>query len=461
MTPGTLKSSNPANGEILREYPSMTDLEVNKTLDLVHEAYKAWRTVPYPRRRELMMQADKLLLDRKDDLAKLATQEMGKVLKEGVAEVEKCAWVCRYYATEAENFLRDQEVVTDQMRSFVSYQPIGVVLAVMPWNFPYWQVFRFAAPTMMGGNAAVLKHASNVPGCALAIEEIFRDAGFPPNLFRTLMIGSDKVESVIASQKVRAVTLTGSTGAGRAVASAAGYHLKKTVLELGGSDPYIVLSDADINLAAKVCTQSRLLNSGQSCIAAKRFIVVEEVYDQFLEAFTKAMAAKRMGDPMASDTDIGPQASLKLRDELHQQVLDSVEAGARCVLGGKIPPGEGAYYPATVLADVKPGMPAYNEELFGPVASVIKVKDVDEAVQVANDSDFGLGGGVFTANIDQGVKIARDRVDTGSIVVNGFTKSDPRLPFGGIKDSGYGRELSHFGLYEFMNIKSVSVAPPG
>lgn len=460
MTPATLKSSNPANGEMLKEYPSMTDLEVSSTLDLAHQAFEDWKIVPYPRRRELMLQADKLLLDRKDDLAKLATQEMGKVLKEGVAEVEKCAWVCRYYATEAQNFLRDKEVVTDQMRSFVSYQPIGVVLAVMPWNFPYWQVFRFAAPTMMGGNAAVLKHASNVPGCALAIEEIFRDAGFPPNLFRTLMIGSDKVESVIASPKVRAVTLTGSTGAGRAVASTAGYHLKKTVLELGGSDPYIVLADADIDLAAKVCTQSRLLNSGQSCIAAKRFIVVEEVYDQFLEAFTKAMASKRMGDPMASDTDIGPQASFKLREELHQQVLDSIEAGARCVLGGKIPPGEGAYYPATVLADVKPGMPAYNEELFGPVASVIKVKDVDEAVKVANDSDFGLGGGVFTDNVDQGVKIARDRVDTGSIVVNGFTKSDPRLPFGGIKDSGYGRELSHYGLYEFMNIKSVSVAPP-
>jgi succinate-semialdehyde dehydrogenase/glutarate-semialdehyde dehydrogenase len=243
------------------------------------------------------------------------------------------------------------------------------------------------------------------------------------------------------------------------VASTAGYHLKKTVLELGGSDPYIVLKDADIDLAAKVCAQSRLLNSGQSCIAAKRFIVVEEVYDEFLEAFTEAMAAKKMGDPMADDTDIGPQASLKLREELHQQVLDSIKAGARCVLGGEIPEGEGAYYPATVLADVKAGMPAYHEELFGPVASVIKVKDVDEAIRVANDSDFGLGGGVFTADVEQGVKIARDRVDTGAIVVNGFTKSDPRLPFGGVKDSGYGRELSHFGLYEFMNIKSVSVAP--
>jgi len=406
-----------------------------------------------------MLRAAELLLERKVALAELATQEMGKVKREGIAEVEKCAWVCRFYADHAEAMLADKEVETDQQRSFVSFQPIGIVLAVMPWNFPYWQVFRFAAPTLMGGNAAVLKHASNVPGCALAIEEIFRDAGFLPNLFRTLMIGSRQVEPIIASPLVRAVTLTGSTQAGRAVASTAGHYLKKTVLELGGSDPYIIMADADLDSAAQLCAQSRLLNSGQSCIAAKRFIVVDEVHDAFVEAFTKAMASKVLGDPTQEGVDIGPQASLEFRDELHKQVLDSVQKGARCVLGGELPEGEGAYYPATILTQVKPGMPAYSEELFGPVASVIRVKDLQEAIQVANDSEFGLGGGLFSRNIEAATRVAREDIDTGAMVVNGFTKSDPRLPFGGVKDSGYGRELSHYGLYEFMNIKWVTVAP--
>lgn len=453
-----MKSSNPATGAMLKEYPTMTDDEVQQILEEVHNTFTQWRTQKLHDRKMLMQKASDLLLERKEELADLATAEMGKVKKEGIGEVEKCAWVCRHYAQEAENMLRDQEVHTDQVRSFVTYQPIGIVLAIMPWNFPYWQVFRFAAPTLMGGNAAVLKHASNVPGCALAIEAIFRDAGFPSDLFRTLMIGSKQVEAVIASPKVRAVTLTGSTQAGRAVAATAGHYLKKTVLELGGSDPYIVLADADIELAAQVCAQSRLLNSGQSCIAAKRFIVVDEVHDRFVEEFKKVMGSKRMGDPSREDTDIGPQASVEFRDELHQQVLASIEGGAKCVLGGEVPSRDGAYYPPTILVDVKPGIVAYHEELFGPVASVIRVKDLEEAVQVANDSDFGLGGGVFSNNIHEATRVARDLVDTGAIVVNGFTKSDPRLPFGGVKDSGYGRELSHFGLHEFMNIKSVSVA---
>lgn len=458
MSPTMMKSTNPANGKDLKEYPVMTTDEVESVLESVHSTFNDWRKVAIAERAKLMFKAADLLEERKERLAVLATQEMGKVKKEGVAEVEKCAWVCRHYAENAEAMLRDQEVKTDQVRSFVSFQPIGIVLAVMPWNFPYWQVFRFAAPALMGGNAGVLKHASNVPGCALAIEEVFRDAGFPPNLFRTLMIRASAVEGVIANPLVRAVTLTGSTEAGKSVAATAGHHLKKTVLELGGSDPYIVLADADIELAARVCAQSRLLNSGQSCIAAKRFIVVEEVHDQFVEAFRKAMGAKKMGDPALADTDIGPQASVELRDELHQQVKDSVAAGAKCVLGGEIPEGEGAYYPATILTEVKHGMVAYHQELFGPVASVIRVKDLEEAVKVANDSDFGLGGGIFSSNIELATRVAREEVDTGAIVVNGFTKSDPRLPFGGVKQSGYGRELSHFGLYEFLNIKSVSVA---
>jgi succinate-semialdehyde dehydrogenase/glutarate-semialdehyde dehydrogenase len=453
-----MKSSNPATGQLIREYKTMSDQETAEVLEKVHQTFSTWRNTPLAERKRLMHQAAVLLLDRKNDLADLATQEMGKVRKEGIAEVEKCAWVCRYYADEAERMLADQEVETDQVRSFVTYQPSGVILAIMPWNFPYWQVFRFAAPSLMGGNAAVLKHASNVPGCALAIEEIFRDAGFPPNLFRTLMIGSRQVEAVIASKHVRGVTLTGSTGAGRQVAAAAGKHLKKTVLELGGADPYIVLADADLEHAANVCAASRLLNSGQSCIAAKRFIVVDEVHDRFVELFKQAMAAKTMGDPSSMDTDLGPQANTEFRDELHQQVIDSIQKGAKCVLGGEIPEGEGAYYPATLLVDCKPGMPAYDEELFGPVASVIRVKDLAEAVEVANASDFGLGGGVFTSNIELGTKVAREMVDTGAIVVNGFTKSDPRLPFGGVKDSGYGRELSHFGMHEFLNVKSVSIA---
>jgi succinate-semialdehyde dehydrogenase/glutarate-semialdehyde dehydrogenase len=416
-----MKSCNPATGELIREYPTHSDQQVVDILAQVHETFQQWRTTPLAERKRAMHRAAELLLERKNELADLATQEMGKVRKEGIAEVEKCAWVCRYYADQAEGMLADQEVETDQQRSFVTYQPSGVILAIMPWNFPYWQVFRFAAPCLMGGNAAGLKHASNVPGCALAIEEIFRDA----------------------------------------VAATAGKWLKKTVLELGGSDPYIVLADADLAHAAELCAASRLLNSGQSCIAAKRFIVVDQVHDRFVELFKQAMASRKMGDPASMETDLGPQANTDFRDELHQQVTESIAKGARCVLGGEVPEGPGAFYPATILVDCKPGMPAYDQELFGPVASVIRVKNLAEAIEVANGSDFGLGGGVFTSNVEEGTRIARELVDTGAIVVNGFTKSDPRLPFGGVKDSGYGRELSHFGMHEFLNVKSVSVAKVG
>jgi len=382
---------------------------------------------------------------------------MGKPVAGGRSETEKCAWVCEYYADNAERFLADEPIETDASESFVAYQPLGIVLAVMPWNFPFWQVFRFAAPNLMAGNAGVLKHASNVPGCALAIEEVFRDAGFPENVFRTLMIGSNLVEDVIRHPLVRAVTLTGSTAAGRAVAQAAGHTLKKSVLELGGSDPYVILSDADLDAAAETCVNSRLINSGQSCIAAKRFVVVQSVRDAFEKKFVKRMEAKRMGDPHAEDSDIGPQARHDLRDDLHRQVLESVEKGARCLTGGRIPDMKGAYYPPTVLTDVRKGMPAFDDELFGPVAAIIPVANEEEAIRVANDSVFGLGAAVFTNEVERGRRIARESLEAGACFVNAFVKSDPRLPFGGIKESGYGRELGPHGIREFVNAKTVWV----
>jgi succinate-semialdehyde dehydrogenase/glutarate-semialdehyde dehydrogenase len=353
--------------------------------------------------------------------------------------------------------LADQPVATEAQRSFVTYQPLGVVLAVMPWNFPFWQVFRFAAPGLTAGNGAVLKHASNVFGCALAIEEVFRDAGFPQHLFRTLLIGSKQVDAVIEHPRIAAVTLTGSTAAGAAVAAKAGSQIKKTLLELGGSDPYLVLEDADLAAAAKTCVESRLINSGQSCIAAKRFLVVEDVADELERLFVETMAAKRMGDPFDEANDLGPQARRDLRDEVHRQVLRSVEAGAKLLLGGEVPEGPGAYYPPTVLTGVRPGMAAFDEEVFGPVAALVRVADEAEAVELANRSIYGLGAAVFTADRDRGEAVAR-RLEAGCCFVNAAVKSDPRLPFGGIKASGYGRELGELGICEFINAKTVWVA---
>jgi succinate-semialdehyde dehydrogenase/glutarate-semialdehyde dehydrogenase len=375
-----------------------------------------------------------------------------------MAVAEKCATACDYFADNAAKFLAREKVATGARASFVTFNPLGVVLAVMPWNFPFWQVFRFAAPGLMAGNAAVLKHASNVPGCALAIEQIFERAGFPRNLFRTLMIGSAAVDAVIEHPRIRAVTLTGSARAGSAVAAKAAKLLKKTVLELGGSDPYLVLEDADLDVAAQVCAKARLVNAGQSCIAGKRFLVVEPVREEFERRFVARMADAKIGDPMDESTQIGPMARRDLRETLQQQVDRSIGLGARCLLGGSIPAGPGAFYPPSVLSDVRAGMPAFDEETFGPVAAIVPVADEAQAVALANASAFGLGGGVITRDAARGERIAADLIESGCVFVNDAVRSDPRLPFGGVKESGYGRELAAYGIREFVNIKTVVVA---
>ena len=383
--------------------------------------------------------------------------EMGKPVTQGRAEVDKCAWACRYFADEAEIIFADQAIDADRTKSYVAYRPLGVILAVMPWNFPFWQVIRFIAPALMAGNGGILKHASNVTGCAVAIDEMIVEAGFPDGLLRTVVVPSSRVAEMIEDPRIAAVTLTGSDAAGRSVASTAGQQLKKTVLELGGSDPYLILEDADIDLAVSACSSGRLLNGGQSCIAAKRFIVHRSVADEFTLKLAKAMDAYRVGNPLNEETEIGPMARIDLRDELHDQVVRSLAEGARLVTGGSLPEGPGAFYPATILTDVTAGMPAYHEETFGPVASIIVVDDEEEAIRIANDSVFGLGGAVFTRDVERGEQIARDRIEAGSCFVNAFVASDPRLPFGGIKASGYGRELSHIGMREFMNVKTIVV----
>jgi succinate-semialdehyde dehydrogenase / glutarate-semialdehyde dehydrogenase len=451
------KSINPATGEELKNYPDMDENEIDDILNLSNNTFMEWKNTSFSERAGKMKKAHDILLTRKDEFAKIMTLEMGKPIKQSISEIEKCAWVCEYFAENAETFLSDERIKTDASESYITYNPLGVVLAIMPWNFPFWQVFRFAAPNLMAGNAGVLKHASNVTGCALGIEEVFIKAGFPENLFRTIIVSSKKMDSVIKNKNIKAVTLTGSVPAGKSVASIAGSVLKKTVLELGGSDPYVVLEDADLNNSVESCVNSRLINGGQSCIAAKRFIVVGKIYQKFEEMYVQLMKEKKMGDPFDKENNLGPQASESLRDDLHKQVEKSVEKGARLLLGGKIPDGKGAYYPPTVLAGVKKGMPAYDEEIFGPVASLIKVKDEQEAIKVANDTNFGLGAAVFTEDTKRGAKIAETELQAGNCFVNAFVKSDPRLPFGGIKESGYGRELSPFGIKEFVNIKTVYI----
>ncbi len=451
-----ITSVNPATGKAIRAYEEMSDQQAAAAVARAHETWLAWRTTSFFDRGVLMKRAAGILRERQRDLATLMAIEMGKPLAQGVAEAEKCALGCDYYATHAEGHLAPDVVKTESSKSYVAFEPLGVVLAIMPWNFPLWQVFRFAAPALMAGNVGVLKHASNVPGCALVIEEIFSQAGFPAGAFRTLLIGSAQVKSVIEDPHVRAVTLTGSTPAGRAVAAQAGAVLKKSVLELGGSDPYLVLDDADLDYAATTCVNSRLINGGQSCIAAKRFIVVQSVLAAFTDKFVTLMKSKKMGDPLEDGVDLGPQARPDLRDALHAQVVSSIERGASLLLGGKIPDGQGAFYPPTVLADVRPGMPAFDEELFGPVSAIVKAKDEADAVRLANDSVFGLGAAVFTRDQARGERIAR-ALEAGSTFVNSAVASDPRLPFGGIKESGYGRELGAYGIKEFVNVKTVFI----
>jgi succinate-semialdehyde dehydrogenase/glutarate-semialdehyde dehydrogenase len=453
-----IESINPATGEKLETYAQMPRATVDDIVARAHEAFLAWRRMSFEDRGQRLHAAARILRAKAESLAQLMAREMGKPLRDGIAEAQKCALCCEFFAENAAQLLAREPVKTQARTSFVTFNPLGVVLAVMPWNFPFWQVFRFAAPALMAGNAAVLKHASNVPGCALAIEQILREAGMPENLFRTLLIDNAQVETVIEHPLVRAVTLTGSGPAGRAVARKAGEMLKKSVLELGGSDPYVVLEDADLELAASVCTKGRLVNGGQSCIAAKRFIVVEPVRREFEQRFVQKMKAARQGDPLSMDTEIGPLARRDLRDTLHRQVAQSVQRGARCLIGGEIPAGPGTYYPPTVLTDVTKGMPAYDEELFGPVAAVIPVRDEEQALATANDSAFGLGAAVITRDLARGERLAAELLESGCVFVNDAVRSDPRLPFGGVKDSGYGRELSGYGIKEFVNIKTVIVA---
>jgi succinate-semialdehyde dehydrogenase/glutarate-semialdehyde dehydrogenase len=453
----TIEIRNPSNGNLIKTYEEMSETQINTIIEQVYNAFHSWKDTDFKTRSRLMHKAADVLRNNSKEYAELMMIEMGKPLKSGINEVEKCAWGCNFYAEHAESFLAPEVISTGASKSFVAFKPLGVILAIMPWNFPFWQVFRFAAPTLMAGNVGLLKHAANTTGCALAIEEIFRQAGFPQNTFRTLITSNEDIDHAIPHEKIAAVTLTGSTRAGKTVGQIAGSCVKKVVLELGGSDPYLILADADLNHAVEVCVASRLTNSGQSCIAAKRFIVVEKVREQFQNLFVKKMSEAKMGDPSKEDTDVGPQARYDLRDALHKQVQASIEKGAVCLLGGKIPDLPGAYYPPTVLTNVKRGMPAYDEELFGPVASIIPVKHEEEAIEVANDTGFGLGAAVFTADREMGEEIAANKLQAGSCFVNGLVKSDPRMPFGGVKESGYGRELSHYGIREFVNIKSVVI----
>ena len=452
-----LKSINPATGEVIKVYEEFHSDKVNDVIEANHKAFACWKKVSVETRAALLRNAAAVLRMKSEETAFIISGEMGKNIVEARAEVEKCATVCEYYADHGAEFLKSELIPTEAQESYAAMQPLGPVLAIMPWNFPFWQVFRFAAPTLMAGNVGLLKHASNVSACALAIEKVFVEAGFPNNVFRTLLLSSSKVERIIADRRIKAVTLTGSTPAGKAVASAAGSHLKKCVLELGGSDPYVILKDADTARAVDACIAGRIFNAGQSCIGAKRFIIVDEVYDDFAEKFTDKMQAVTLGDPLDESKNMGPLARLNFRDDLHRQVERSVSMGAKLLTGGYIPDGVGAYYPATVLGDVKEGMAAYHEELFGPVAALIRAADEADAIRIANDSVFGLGAAVFTADVKRGKQIAEEELEAGCCFVNDFVRSDPRLPFGGIKESGYGRELSHYGMKEFMNIKGVYV----
>lgn len=452
----SIATINPANGQTVKSFEAHSQSQINNGLDRAVVAFEQHRHTSFSERASRMRKVAGLLEKECRELGRLMTLEMGKPIKAAVAEAEKCATACNYYADNAERFLADEAVEMEGGRNWIAFQPLGVVLAIMPWNFPFWQVFRFAAPALMAGNVGLLKHASNVPQCALAIEDLFRRAGFIDGTFQTLLIGSDAVEGIIADPRVAAVTLTGSEGAGRSVAGAAGKNLKKCVIELGGSDPFIVMPSADFDAAVSTAVTARMINNGQSCIAAKRFIIHQQIYDRFVDQFVARISRVRVGDPMDESTELGPLATGAIRDELDQQVQASVKAGARVLTGGKRITRDGYFYEPTVLADIPPSAPAARDELFGPVASVFKAKDLDDAIKIANGTNFGLGASAWTRD-----NAERDRfvaeIQSGLVFINGLVASDPRLPFGGVKHSGFGRELGEFGIREFVNVKSVRV----
>jgi succinate-semialdehyde dehydrogenase/glutarate-semialdehyde dehydrogenase len=445
---------NPATGEKLREFPALLPGVIEDKLSLAWTTFHSYRRTTFADRACALKKAAEILESGKRDYGSLMTTEMGKTLGAAIAVAEKCAWACRYYAENGDRLLADEPVQTNAARSFVRYQPLGPVLAVMPWNFPFWQVFRFAAPALAAGNTGLLKHASNVPQCALAIEDILRRAGFPEGAFQTLLIESNQVDDLLADNRVVAATLTGSEPAGRSVARASGSQIKKTVLELGGSDPFIVMPSADFEEAVSTAVKARVINNGQSCIAAKRFIAARGIYDAFEQRFVGGMKALKVGDPLAASTDVGPLATSKIRDELHDQVQRAVAAGARLLAGGRKIDGPGFYYEPTVLADVPRTSPVFREEFFGPVAMLFCARDADEAIELANDSPFGLGSSVWTRDESEQVKFT-DGIEAGQVFVNAMVASDPRLPFGGVKRSGYGRELGVWGIREFVNVKTV------
>jgi succinate-semialdehyde dehydrogenase/glutarate-semialdehyde dehydrogenase len=455
------RTVNPTTGEPGRTYSGNTVAEAHQAAAAAKAAFESWRRTSFADRSRVLHRSAEILRQRKDELARLMTEEMGKTVDDGRAEVEKCAFHCDWFADHAHEYLARESVDIGGDEAFVTYNPLGVILAVMPWNFPLWQVFRFAAPALMAGNGALLKHAANVPGCALAIEEVLHQAGVPNDLFRSLLLSSGDVKALIEDSNIAAVTLTGSVPAGRSVATAAGGVLKKCVLELGGSDPYVVLEDVDVAAAAKICATARMVNGGQSCIAGKRFIVVRSVVEQFEAAFVEEMRSFIVGDPARDGTKLGPMQSVKARDEIHRQVSESVAKGAKLLLGGEVPDRAGAWYPATVLTNVDPGQPAHDEEVFGPVAAIIAAEDEADAIRIANSSEFGLGSGVLTSDVDRGRRIASEWLESGLSFVNDNVRSDPRLPFGGIKHSGFGRECSGFGIREFTNIKTVQVKSLG
>ena len=454
-----IASINPATGETLETFDALTKADIDGKLDLAVSAWKTHRTTSFEQRTVLMRKLADLLESEDDKLARLMTIEMGKPIAAAVAEVAKCATACRYYADNAVRFLADESAPTSEGQARIVYQPLGVVLAIMPWNFPFWQVFRFVAPSLMAGNVGLLKHSSNVPQCAMAIEDVIRRAGFPEGVFQTLLIGSAEVDAIIEDPRVAAVTITGSEGAGRSVAATAGRSLKKTVLELGGSDPFIVMPSANIDSVVETAVKARMINNGQSCIAAKRFIIHRSIYDAFVEKFVAGVSGVKIGDPMEQGTELGPLATSSIRDELDEQVQKTIQAGARALCGGKKIDGKGFYYQPTVLVDIPKGSPADVDELFGPVASVWKAHDIDEAIDIANSTRFGLGSSAWTSDYDEIDRFIAD-IESGMVFVNGMVASESTLPFGGVKSSGYGRELGSVGIREFVNIKTVKLSLP-